>query len=335
MKKMLILAVAAVVALAGCSKNTLDPSAKKQINFSAVAGMTTKAPLTGTTYGTDAPDFGMFAYALTSGTWAANSSALTAYMNNVKIVYNSTDKIWEPDGTSYYWPLSGTLTFIGYSPYMSTGVSYAPATKALTFTDFVQPADSASQKDLMYAETAADKTDNEGVYSAGGGSEKGVNIVFHHALSQVCFAIKKANALTDYTVTVKSLSFNAYSKGTLVVTADTPDWGTVNAENLTYNVKGTDQAATTSYVDYGGRHMIIPQTLTAGQQKFSITYSLAKGGIDLGQKTVSVDLRTADLTAWANNTKYTYNIEIDLNKIYFNPSMVDWVNGTAQNINVH
>ena len=342
MKKYFFLAAAAVLALAACTKNVIDDSQREAINFSAVAGKTTKAPLTGTTYGTDAPIFGMYAYALASaesGAWTANSTVLSPYMNNVQIKYNTDDKIWEPyDGSAfvtYYWPLSGSLTFVGYSPHMASGVSYATNTKTLTFTDFTQPADTTAQKDLMYAITNPDLHANQSTYTPGGGSLTGVNVQFHHALSQVRFAIKKASGLSGYTITVNSLQFNAYSKGTLNVVNDAPNWGTVNAENLAYPVLSASQVATDSYAICGGRHMPLPQTLTAEQQKFTITYSLATtGGIDLGQKTVSVNLRTDSVSAWAVNTRYTYNIEIDLEKIYFNPTIeTDWSNAASQDLN--
>lgn len=343
MKKYFIIAAAAVVALAACTKSEVDNTAYEQsrvINFNAVAHKATKAPLTGTTYGTGAPNFGVFAYALAdrdpiAGSWAANSSALSPYMDNVEIKYNDTDKIWEPDAT-YYWPLSGSLTFIGYSPYMASGVTYAPASKTLTFTDFVQVAAVASQKDLMWATTNPDLQANQSVYVPGGGDKKGVNIVFHHALSQVRFAIKKATGLSGYTITVNSIKFNANSKGTLTVVNDTPSWGTATT-NLEYTVKeGNQEATEAAYVAYGDAHMPIPQALTAGTQQFVITYSLeTTGGISLGQKTATFNLRTSDVVEWAQNTIYTYNLLIDLDKIYFNPTISeDWDGPVTTDVDV-
>lgn len=70
MKKYFIIAVAAVVALAACTKNNADKTAYEQakvINFNTVANKATKAPISGTTYSYDAPEFGVFAWYLASG----------------------------------------------------------------------------------------------------------------------------------------------------------------------------------------------------------------------------------------------------------------------------
>lgn len=345
MKKYFIIAAAALVALAACTKSEIDPSTQKDrtINFSAVTGMNTKAPISGTVYGTGAPHFGIFCYALTSGTWAANSASGQLYMNNEEISYNTTDKIWEPS-TTYYWPLSGSLTFIGYSPYGCAGtVAYAPATKALTVTDFIVDDDPATQEDLMWATTNPDLTDNQAVYAPGGGSLLGVNEVFHHALSQVKFNVRKAAGLEDYTLTVTKIEFKAYNKGTLTVTNDSPAWSAqafltggdafdFDAHNAS-NVVAPNHA--NDYAAFGVANMPVPQTLATGVQTFTVTYSLAKGGVDLGSKTSDpVDLLGAAVSAWAPNTIYNYNIDIDLKKIYFNPTIVDWTTGSSQQIDV-
>ena len=86
MKKFFVIAAAALVALAACTKaeiNDTDYQKSKEINFVTVANKATKAPITGTTYPSDAPSFGVFAWYLASGNWntsAANSSAVS-YMN--------------------------------------------------------------------------------------------------------------------------------------------------------------------------------------------------------------------------------------------------------------
>ncbi|MBQ9399904.1 MAG: fimbrillin family protein [Bacteroidales bacterium] len=352
MKKFFVIAAAALVALAACTKaeiNDADYQKSKEISFTAVNGKNTKAPLESQYYPTDIP-FGVFAYALTQGqTWAANSASGQLYMNNETISYSTTEDangIYAPS-TTYYWPLSGSLTFIGYSPKATTGtVAYAPATKALTVTDFTVNATAASQQDLMWATTQADCTDetvaDKGNYlSASDDTQstyKGVNMIFHHALSQVKFNVKKAAGLDDYTITVNSITFDAYSKGTLTVTNDSPAWSAqAKQDAFVYNTNGTDVVApnnSAEFAAFGVANMPVPQTLAAATQTFTITYSLEKSGVNLGQKTVTMDLLGAQITAWAPNTIYNYNIVIDLKKIYFNPSITDWETGASQVINV-
>lgn len=344
MKKFFFLAVAAVVALAACTKNEPNTSSIQKgrvINFSTVAGKTTKTPLSGTIYKTTDPHFGVFCYALTDGkTWAANSADGQLYMNKVEISYVDADKIWEPAST-YFWPLSGTLTFTGFSPISEASkVAYAPATKALTVTNYVAAATTAAQTDLMWANTQKDLSDNQSTYTSESATSTltGVNMVFHHALSQVLFKVKKAEGLDDYTITVNSIEFNAMSTGTLTVTNDTPVWGAATA-SADYDSEGSDVEApdySDDFADFGNANMMVPQELTAANplvandQKFVITYSLEKDGVDLGQKSVTVALQTTDVDEWEQNKKYTYNIVIDLKKIYFNPTMVDWVDADPQ-----
>lgn len=342
MKKLFIIAAAAVVALAACTKNDVD---RKGINFNTVAGRNTKVPLTGTIYKTTDPTFGIFCYALTDGkTWAANSADGQTYMDNVEISYNDTDKIWEP-ATVYYWPLSGSLTFVGYSPYGCAGtVAYAPATKALTITDFTVKAAAADQEDLMWATTNPDLTDNQSTYTSESATStlKGVNEVFHHALSQVKFNVKKAEGLDDWTITVNTITFAAYNKGTMTVTNDaTPVWSAqgllTGGDAFDFDTTGSDVDApnfSAAFAPFGVANMPVPQTLAADTQKFTITYSLKKGSVDLGSKTVTADLLGTEVTAWAPNTIYNYNIVIDLNKIYFNPTIVEWETGASQEITV-
>ena len=341
MKKYFFLAVAAVVALAACTKNEIDETTKeaRQINFSTVAGLNTKTPLSGTTYKTTDPHFGVFCYALVDGkNWTDDSADGQAYMNKIEISYNSTDKIWEP-ASVYYWPLTGTLTFTGFSPYSEAAkVTYAPSSKTMTVTNYVAADATASQTDLMWASTQKDLTDNQSTYTSElqTSTKTGVNMVFHHALSQVLFKVKKAAGLDDYTITVNSITFNAFSTGTLTVTNDVPEWGAATVDD-DYTSEGSNVTAPNNATEwshastsFGNANMMVPQTLTAAGQKFHITYSLEKSGVNLGSKTVDVDLRTTDVTAWEQNKKYTYQITVDLNKIYFNPTMVDWVDADPQ-----
>ena len=368
MKKYFFIAVAAVVALAACSKNDIDPTTQKDraINFSAIAGKATKAPITSTYYGTNDPVFGMFCYVLgdntnTPGTplaWDSNHSNADVYMDNVQIKYNSSPDIWQPYSGSafvtYYWPLSGGLTFIGYSPYMASGAAYDKETRTLTISNFTQEDDIDDQIDLMWATTQKDLQDNQHTYQSASNdtpsTQQGVNVIFHHALSQVKFFVKKAAGLEDYTLTVNSITFDAYSKGTFAIANDQLTTTTTGegASAVTYNTNWTGQAKqngfvfdtegtnteapdnTDSFAAFGDANMTVPQQLATGVQTFTITYSLAKGNVALGSKTVpGIDLLGDAVKAWLPNTIYNYNIVIDLNKIYFNPTIVEWTSPEA------
>ena len=351
MKKYFIIAVAALVALASCTKSEIDPSTQKDrsINFTAVAGKSTKAPIESTYYPTDIP-FGVFCYALVDGkTWANDSADGQLYMDNETVSYDTTvdaNGIYATS-TTYYWPLSGTLTFVGYSPKATNGtVAYNKSSKALTVTNFTVNSSAAAQQDLMWATTQSGCTDvstaDKGNYLSAENdtqsTNKGVNMIFHHALSQVKFNVKKAAGLDDYTITVNSITFDAYSKGTLTVTNDVPAWSAqAKQDGFVFDTTGSDVVAPNNanqFAAFGVANMPVPQTLATGVQTFTITYSLEKDGVDLGQKTVTQDLLGTTVTSWVENTIYNYNIVIDLKKIYFNPTIQDWTTGSSQEINV-
>lgn len=367
MKKYFIIAVAAVVALAACTKNNPDDAAYQQnrvINFNTVAGLATKAPISGTTYSYDAPEFGVFAYYLQSGDWntsAANSSAVS-YMDDVEIAFDDTKDIWAPSST-YYWPLEGKLTFIAYSPKSAATATFSNA-GVLTLTNFTVASTVADQVDLLYSAIAADKTQNEAYYtdsdnsknSETAGDNKGVNIAFKHALSQVIFKAKAADDVYDAGLSFKvdNITVNAASTATSM-TVTNPTTAQLASAITTWNTPGTNanfvvrsaafpEAANTYLTKtlsdpIGDPLLMIPVTAFAGTDPtVSVTYTLYRrsDNQNLGTKTVTIHFDDIDdvVTNWQAGKKYVYNLTIDLQKIYFNPSITDWVDGGSQDADV-
>ena len=369
MKKYFILAVAAVVALAACTKNNPEDAAYQRdrvINFNTVAGLATKAPISGTTYAYDAPAFGVFAYYLESGNWntsAANGSAVS-YMNDVEVAFNDTKDIWAPSST-YYWPLEGKLTFIAYSPKSAADATFSNA-GVLTLTNFTVATTVANQVDLLYSAIAADKTQNESYYTDAGNSknsetaegDKGVNIQFKHALSQVIFKAKAADDVYDAGLSFKvdAITVNAASTATSMtvtnpttaqVAADITTW-TNPGTNANFAVSSTEfPAAASTYLTktlsdpIGDPLLMIPVTAFAGTDPtVTVTYTLYRlsDDQDLGSKTVTIHFDDIDdvVAAWQAGKKYEYDLTIDLQKIYFNPYIVDWVDAAnPQDVDVH
>ena len=358
MKKFFIIAAAALVALVACTKNNPEDAAYQRdrvINFNTVAGLATKAPISGTTYAYDAPAFGVFAYYLESGNWntsAANGSAVS-YMNDVEVAFNDTKDIWAPSST-YYWPLEGKLTFIAYSPKSAADATFSNA-GALTLTNFTVATTVANQVDLLYSAIAADKAQNESYYTDAGNSknsqtaegDKGVNIQFKHALSQVIFKAKAADDVYDAGLSFKvdAITVNAASTATSMtvtnpttaqVAADITTW-TNPGTNANFAVSSTEfPAAASTYLTktlsdpIGDPLLMIPVTAFAGTDPtVTVTYTLYRlsDDQDLGSKTVTIHFDDIDdvVAAWQAGKKYEYDLTIDLQKIYFTPSIVDWV----------
>ena len=372
MKKLFFLAVAAVAVLAACTKNNADKTAyenSRVINFNTVANKATKAPITGTTYSYNCPAFGVFAYYLASGNWStseANSSAVS-YMNDVEISFNDTKDIWVPSST-YYWPLEGKLTFIAYSPKSAATAAFSNA-GVLTLTNFTVASTVADQVDLLYSSIAADKTQNEDYYedadndkdSETAEGDKGVNIKFKHALSQVVFQAKTAADVyaAGLSFKVNSIVVNAASTATSMTVTNPTDaqlasaittWnapGTIinYTVNTTAFPNATVAAAAANFLDddfsdpIGDPLLMIPVTSFAGTDPtVTVTYTEYRlsDAQPLGSKTVTIHFDDIDdvVSDWQAGKKYVYNLTIDLQKIYFNPTITDWATGGTQGVDV-
>ena len=111
MKKSLFLAALATIALASCTQNE-DFSQPEKISFNPVnyKAQSTKAPINTTTYRTNDPSFGVFAFWSETKDWSLTADAdLKQYVGSngsgVMIMFNNQ---WKSE-TDYYWPLSGAL----------------------------------------------------------------------------------------------------------------------------------------------------------------------------------------------------------------------------------
>ena len=362
MKKYFFLAVAAVVALAACTKNDIDETTQKgrEINFNTVANKATKAPIAGATYAYNCPAFGVFAWYLSSGTWASHEAVTpVSYMDDVQISFDDTKDIWTPS-TTYYWPLEGKLTFIAYSPKSAATATFSNA-GLLTLTNFTVSTTVADQVDLLYSSVAADKNGNEAAYvdtgnSKNSGETTGVNIKFKHALAQVIFKAKAADDVFDAGMSFKvnSITVNAASTATSMTVSNPTDeqlasaittW-TAPGTNVNFAVSSAAFPAaentylTKSYSDpIGDPLLMIPVTAFAGTDPtVTVNYTLYRtsDNVNLGSKSATVHFDAIDnvVTNWQAGKKYVYNLTIDLEKIYFNPTITDWADGDSQAGNV-
>ena len=180
MRKNLIIALAACVALAACTKNELKPvEVDQQITFQAVVNKaSTKAMIDGNTYDTG-NTFGTVAYREP----ASGSSTGTEYIPLSEVKY--TDYYWST-ANAYYWPVQGSLSFMSYSPYKyqetsGTEISVTHEYNKLTIANYNVAAH--QETDLMVADIQKGQKAN--TTQDGGTWQKGVPTVFHHKLSQI------------------------------------------------------------------------------------------------------------------------------------------------------
>ena len=181
-KKISIIALAACVALAACTKNEVKPVAVDQeITFQAVVNKaSTKAGTfeNDVKYPTGMP-FGTVAYRESSGT--------PKYFGPAEVSYNSSKNYWSTT-PAYYWPKNDALTFMSYSPYKyqesdhsSTKITVDDHYNQLSISDYDVAAH--QETDLMVADIQKGQVAN--TTQDGGTWQKGVPTVFHHKLSQI------------------------------------------------------------------------------------------------------------------------------------------------------
>lgn len=352
MRKNIIIALAACVALAACTKNELKPvEVDQQITFQAVVNKaSTKAMIDGNTYGTG-NTFGTVAYKV-------NGSTSELYIPVSEVKYNSTDAYWSTEAP-YYWPKESgsSLTFYSYSPfnYSETGtptaISVTHTKDGLTFTGY--SVKDHQETDLMVADKKAGQTSNTS--AAGGSWAQGVPTVFHHMLAQIVainfqtvenasaspVVVKdyanhhdgtsgKAYVAGDKQFVVTDVYFeNFYEQGTLTA-GDSQSWNTTGSATLSYTwysnpsdpAKFIDGKCTPRNTYY----LILPQTHSDDAKlhvKYEIhTYTSASEHAT-EKMDVSVPLKNLN-ASWLMNKKYTYTLNIDLDRIYWDPQVTEW-----------
>ena len=356
MKKNIIIAIAACVALAACTKNELKPvNVDQEITFQTVVNKaSTKAMIDGTAYGTT-NTFGTVAYKVKGST-----TELYIPVSEVKY-YTGSPAYWSTEA-AYYWPKENgsSLTFYSYSPfkYSETGTKTAiPVTAAatgLTFENY--SVKDHQQTDLMVADKKAGQTGNTASTNPWAA---GVPTVFHHMLAQIV-AINfqtVVNALAN-PVVVKDYA-NGHSSTSAYVAGDKQfvvtdvffekfyEQGTLTAgDSQSWTPTGS---VTKSYTWYsnpsdpakfiGGQctprntyYLVLPQNFEDGIAKLHVKYEIHTytNANDHAIEKIDVSVPLQNLNAkWEMNKKYTYTLNIDLDRIYWDPSVTEWTTGTG------
>lgn len=217
--------------------------------------------------------------------------------------------------------------FFAYAPV--DGVTYVAPTGAgwpgFTYTVAAE----ASQADLVVAQrTSQDATSNNG----------SVALNFNHALSQILFSAKCANA--DFTAVVKTIELSGiqnagtYTFATSATegTAIEGSWsGVKGAEGYAYLTNGTAAIAKTTSDPIAGTNgalMLMPQMLTGA--KLKVVYEVTLGTGETAQ-TFDVTKENVELTGtWAPGMKYTYDLTLvsDAKQITLDPSVKPWTEST-------
>lgn len=366
MKKSLLFAALAVVAMASCTKNELKvPSTGSDavISFQPVVANATKADyITNSSIAPSGdPKSSTFKFAVyawyTDGakmTSSTTTATATAYMSDVEVSYKPTHNDdtegeggWSP-ATTYYWPKNGYLSFDAYAPSAaSSDGTFSPnVEKGLQIANYTVK-DLEQQYDLLYSTRTLNKSKSTDGTNT---TYDGVDIAFHHALSAIEVTAKTDKNYSD-AIKLKTITIlNAYSKGTFnqnmtnATTEGTAKWSDHGTEE-SYVLFSGDQALSTTALTSStspaiSNAILLPQSFTHTPNKVSIKvdYSIKHGSSYLDQ-TDTFDLSATTVssvaqTDWEMGKRYTYNFIFSLDEVYFAPKVDDWTNVTVDNINV-
>lgn len=359
MKKIFI-ALAAVAALAACTKSEVQYDAPAEIGFAPFAKMSTKAAVADADYPND---LNMYVFA-NAGTADATADNFTeVYFKNALFAERSAG-IFGGSPSPYFWPNVKGLIFSGVSAsgnvnktdgavpsyaynngeWQITLAGYAPGVGTTKLGD----------NDLMWFPTTKSYTKAE-VF---GTTEDGdVDVIMKHACSWITINVK-GDAITgkaddastsdiDETTTwkVKSLVINDLSLSGTAVLGAAATWPTLGEANGTFDVftSETGTALTTNYValeNVANNTIVIPQAPTT----LTIVYEYVsqKGAGENGADLVIEETKTVDLTLantvtgkdengadtmggnWLPGVHYTYNIIIGTQEILIEPAAETW-----------
>lgn len=361
MKKYIIIAASALVALAACSKvETAD--LQKEINFEVANSIKTKA-FTGSVYNNGA--FGTYA-------WFNNTDE---FMVNEQVDNNGS--AWTTKDHTFYWPKTGSVSFISYSPFEGTS-NTAGTTPVVEKDKITYSGVTAGTTDLMYADKAT-CSNNVDEVEDGANSFTGVPTVFRHALAKLSFKVMAnfvewedplSGEKTKWEITLNSFKIGGFNnKGDLELNlnADGKSWDkpVTTVGGTDYNVWTNTSGATsdqelvaspivltkTAQDLASATGYVLPQILAAGVQSVDINAhiktTLANGKVinEDFVKTINIS-EISTLKAWQINENIVYTIKFKptasaLNPgdahdddpedviIKFDPAVADWTNVDA------
>lgn len=359
--KSLILAGVALAALSACTKvQSAGDQLDHVISFQlARYNMPTKAEGDPADYKIDYSNVPFGAYAWYKAVQPADNAT---FMTNQKVSYKKADNVWLPEGSTYYWPKSGTLDFICYSPYSADTKVIAITEDKISFNGYTVGTD-----DLMYADKVTGLSDNKKTYFY-----NGVPVLFHHALARVTFQVSAAylektaetGDKTKWEIVVNDVTVkDVLVTGDLVLSGDGASWKL--PENKVWTPSGAKKdmpldtkdlkPLTVEPQDLGASMYVLPQLLSQGQQaELTITIKTYRDSGDgyelvLTENNVKVTgaLAGGNLPAWGINQDIAYNFVIapsqskgnggdptkpvdpkdpDLSdaEIIFDPAVIDW-----------
>lgn len=374
MKKVLFFALAAGVALAACTKNEVKPvEVDQEITFQAVVDKAATKGGTfdnNVTYPTDRP-FGTFAFFYTSSDGYTKNAP--KYIDNAKVEYITSASAWTTN-PKYYWPKHGCLTFMSYSPYneLNTIVTCDPTTDAMAEIKIPNWDVNANQTvDIMIADRVDNKTANE----SHAGYTGVPTVFRHKLAQLVKFSVQTKEDFRNLDknnkpqagsklfflqkIEIQNIVTNgSFSSGVKPsnealaigiwtnvdpLATNSYDWYVNSETDLVkggaYEFNTTPVALSSGTIKNNGYLLVRPQTFAENdEKKIKITYVIRSytSASDYSDETVVQSFNIHSATpSWDINKKYSFTITVDLNQIYWAPSVENWEDGTSSEVGIN
>ena len=342
MKKLMILAVAAI-ALVACSR-TFEHHATEgaAIGFNTWAEHMTKARAQGASAFTNGDSF------VVEGFKTVSSNDVNVFDN---VTVSTTDgSTWTYTNTRYWDSNASSYTFFAVSSPTTTIEFEGDGTINATAVTF-----SGKNNDILLANSVD-------VAPANFKSDVPVAFTFKHLGALVDLKVKKTTALDDATVEITAISIEGVDdEATVAVSGYTSNvptvaWGSLaNEDSSTYtNASGVTSVTLPNDVSSASADalitslIVIPQSLSAATKLVKISYTITDNANNVNtfnNKTVA--LNAFDLTdyptddnagtagnqynegtqmasSWVAGTHYIYTLTIDANAINFTGTITDW-----------
>ena len=344
MRKSIILAAAAIVALAACSKVEVNRPEASSISFAPNA-LQTKALILPDGNSPDqtafpvADSFAVFAFANLDGSAVNYTNPL---MNNVTIKNQGGD--WKAASGVYLWPATGTVDFYAYYPTSLSASFVSTDPKGVSLSDISLGTAIGSQIDPLVGATLNQIAS----------SKPTVSLVFKHITSQIAVRAYDATTISNLQgkISIESVVFKnmktsgTYTEGT---TIGRGTWSNINtttdftsfsgSEVLTTSESYLSSGSFTASIDNNAAFVVIPEGITNDAttgQTIEVTYSIAAytiNGFDYpatASQTVTIPLydRVNSANKLENGKRYVFHIGISLdganNEIHFSPVVEGW-----------
>jgi len=341
MKKLMILAAAALATLA-CSRNyEVNPVSEQEIGFGSWAENLTKAEarVQGSNTFLAGDTFAVYGYKV-------NGSNNDVVFDDVVVTASGSGTLTWGYSPKRFWDQSASgYTFYAVSPSaIGTAATVDAETGAISSASI---SFSGKDNDIL----VADKKE-----VAPADYNKKVEMVFNHIASLVDFKVKKHTNLGDAVLAITSFSISDIdATGTFAVSAYTSTHPVVTWTESAYanydNTKGVTSvtlptAVTTTGNDLIDDLVVMPQAFRSGSdehiQKVNIAYTITDEDSNVNTFTTSFNLKLFDndddtdnedtiVESWEAGKHYTFYITINANVIEFTGKITDWTDVSGYN----